>query len=289
MKAILLALIIIVNIIYIIRLIIDLTLYKRDIHADPGNSLFLAISSIGIFFFSAFGISDFAIATTLYRMKKWVEDKKLPGTLNTQCVIPVAVMALTFISVVKVNTTTLVVCILFQVIGSYIGPDIVAKLSATVIRRIVSVGLIIAALFILVEKFKLFPTGGMANGLSGVKLIIAAICMFIFGILNNIGIGSYPLVMATIYALGMNPIAAFPVMMGASAFSVPISSLKIIKYGQYSRKITLFTSIFGVVGVLVGVFSVKKLDVSMLQYIVIVILLYSGISALSHEFKINKT
>jgi hypothetical protein len=29
-------------------------------------------------------------------MKKLISDKKLPGTLNTQCVIPVAVMALTF-------------------------------------------------------------------------------------------------------------------------------------------------------------------------------------------------
>lgn len=134
----------------------------------------------------------------------------------------------------------------------------------------------------------MIPSGGTATGLSGGKLIFAAICLFIFGALNNIGIGSYALTMVTIYALGMNPAVAFPIMMGAATFSVPIGSMEFIKFGQYSRKITLFTSTFGLIGVLIGVYLVKGLDVSMLQWVVAAILLYSGVSMLVNEYKSAK-
>jgi uncharacterized membrane protein YfcA len=211
----------------------------------------------------------------------------LPGTLNTQCVMPVAAMALAFISVITVDIKTLGICILAQVIGAYLGPKFVVKFSASLIRKLIGIGLIIAMLFILAGKFNLIPSGGSDIGLSNTKLLIASILLLIFGALNNIGIGSYPPTLVTIYALGMNPAAAFPIMMGACAFSVPIGSIQFIKYGQYDRKITLFSSTFGVLGVLVGVYLVKTLDVSMLQWAVAAILLYSGSSMLLNEFKLK--
>lgn len=280
--------IILVNSVFAIRFLLDLIKHKHELNEESGNKLLLAISSPIIFFFSSFGISDFAISTIFYRMKKLVSDKKLPGTLNTQCVIPVAVMALAFISVITVDIATLVTCIAAQVIGAYIGPRFVVKLSPKTIRSFISVGLIIATLFIMAGKFNLIPSGGTATGLSGIKLIIAAVCLCVFGALNNIGVGSYSLTMATIYTLGMNPAIAFPIMMGASAFSVPIGSMEFIKYGQYSRKITLFTSTFGTLGVLVGVYLVKDLNISMLQWLVATILFYSGISMLINELKTPK-
>ncbi|MCJ8011839.1 sulfite exporter TauE/SafE family protein [Paenibacillus sp. KQZ6P-2] len=283
-----LALIVIVNGIFAVRFVMDVMKNKDELKKEKGNNLFLAISSPIIFFFSSFGVSDFAVSTILYRKKKLVSDKMLPGTLNTQCVIPVAVTALAFISVIKVDILTLAVCIIAQIIGAYIGPRFVVKLSAKAIRRFISVGLIIATFFILAGKFNWIPSGGTATGLSGGKLVIAAVCLFVFGALNNIGIGSYALTMVTIYALGMNPAVAFPIMMGACTFSVPIGSMEFIKYGQYSRKITLFTSTFGVIGVLVGVYLVKGLDVSMLQWVVAAILLYSGVSMLINEIKAAK-
>jgi uncharacterized membrane protein YfcA len=53
-----------------------------------------------------------------------------------------------------------------------------------------------------------------------------------------------------------------------------------IKLNNYSRKITLATSTFGVIGVLVAVFVVKSLDVSILQWIVLGIIIYSAVSML---------
>ncbi len=278
-----LVLIVAVNSIFIIRFIMDLIKHSDEWRNDKGNALLLAFSSTIIFFFSSFGICDFAVSTIFYRMKKLVSDKKLPGTLNTQCVIPVAVMALTFISSIKVDLVTLTTCIVSQVVGAYVGPRFVVKLSTDLIRKVIGIALFIAAFFIVAGKLHWMPAGGMSIELHGIKLLIASAGLFLFGALNNVGIGSYPLTMATLYALGMSPLVSFPIMMGACAFSTSIGSIQFIKYGEYSRKITLFTSTFGVLGVLIAVYFIKTLNVSWLQWIIAAILFYTSISMLTRE------
>jgi len=285
---IILALIVMVNGVFALSFIRDLIKNKEEFLKESGNNLLLAISSPVIFFFSSIGISDFAISTILYRKKKLLSDKMLPGTLNTQCVIPVAVMALAFISVIEVDIVTLAICIIAQVVGAYLGPHFVVKLSPKIIRIFIGVGLLSATAFILTGKLGLIPSGSDATELTGVSLVIAAILLFIFAALNNIGIGSYAPTMITIYALGMNPAVAFPIMMGACTFSVPIGSMQFIKYGQYSRKITLFAATFGVIGVLTGVYVVKGLDVSILQWLIAAILFYSGVNMLIDEIKCSE-
>lgn len=279
-----LALIVLVNSIFIVRFMTDFIQHRDAVFKEPGSKLTLAFSSLVIFFLSSFGVCDFAISTIFYRMKKLVSDKKLPGTLNTQCVVPVAVMALTFISTIEVDLLTLIVCIISQVLGAYVGPRFVVKLPAQIIRKIIGAGLFIAAFFIVAGKFHWMPAGGMAIELHGLKLAIASISLFFFGAINNVGIGSYPLTMATLYALGMSPLVSFPIMMGACAFSTCIGSMQFIKYGEYSRKITLFTSVFGVMGVLIAVYFIKTLNVSLLQWLIAAILFYTSISMLAKEF-----
>ena len=115
------------------------------------------------------------------------------------------------------------------------------------------------------------------------ELILAGFLLFVYGALNNIGIGSYALTMVTVYLLGLNPIAAFPIMMGACTFSVPVGSVQFIKLDDYSRKITLFTATFGVLGVLVAVFLVKQLNTYLLNWLVVIVLLYSAYTMLSKQ------
>ncbi len=285
--SIVLFLIVAVNSVFVTRFIMDLIQHKEDFRRESGNTILLAFSSMTIFFFSSFGICDFAVSTVFYRIKKLVSDKKLPGTLNTQCVIPVAVMALTFISTIQVSLLTLTVCIISQVLGAYMAPHFVVKLSIKFIRKLIGIGLFAAAFFIIAAKFHWMPSGGSAIELHGIKLVIASLCLFLFGALNNVGIGSYPLTMATLYALGMSPLVTFPIMMGACAFSTSIGSIQFIKYGEYSRKITLFTSIFGVIGVLIAVYLINNLNVLLLQWILAAILFYTSINMLVQEFNVR--
>lgn len=281
-------LIVIVNGWFAVTFIKDLIKHKTEVMKEPGNPIIMAIVTFLMFLLSTFGISDFAIGSSLYPKAKWVSDKKLPGTLNTECVIPVAVMALSYISSIKVGLLTLVTAIICQIIGAYVSPKYVTKLPAKVIKEFVAAGLIIAAALILAGKFGVYPTGGEATALTGGKLILFAVLCVLYGALNNIGIGSYALTMATVYALGLNPGVAFPIMMGACTFSVPIGSMQFIKLDAYSRKITLFTSTFGVIGVLVAAFVVKSLNTSTLQWIVVIVILYSAITMLKSALQMKK-
>lgn len=283
-----LILVVLVNGLFAIRFVLDVLQHKEELKEEPGNPVAMAIVSFFMFFLSTFGISDFAIGSSLYPKAKWVSDKKLPGTLNTECVIPVAVMALAYISSIEVGLLTLVTAIVCQVVGAYVSPRYVTKLPANQIKRFVAAGLFIAAGLILAGKFGIYPSGGELSSLEGGSLILFALLCMLFGALNNIGIGSYALTMATVYAMGLNPSIAFPIMMGACTFSVPIGSMQFIKLDSYSRKITLFTSTFGVLGVLVAAFVVKSLDVSALLWVVVVVVLYSTITMLKSSFNKEK-
>ncbi|MDR0639050.1 MAG: sulfite exporter TauE/SafE family protein [Spirochaetaceae bacterium] len=275
-----LALVVIVNGIFAFFFIRDLVAHRGQTFKEPGNPIVMGIVSFFLFLLSTFGISDFAIGASIYPKLKWVSTKKLPGTLNTECVIPVAVMALAYISSINVGLATLIIPIVAQVVGAYISPRFVVKLPGNIIKKFVAAGLFVAAALILAGKFGVYPSGGEATSLIGIKLVALGILSLIYGALNNIGIGSYALTMATVYALGLNPGVAFPIMMGACTFSVPVGSMQFIKYDTYSRKITLFTSIFGTIGVLIAAFVVKSLNVSMLQWLAVIVILYSAVSML---------
>lgn len=280
-KNVLLILIIVINSYFLFVFVKDVISHKEEVKKEQASSKILPFSAFIMFFLSTFGISDFAIGSVLYPKLNWVSIKKLPGTLNTQCVIPVATMALSYITSIEVGIKTLVVCIVCQVIGAYIGPKFVVKLPERTIKIFVSIGLIVAAILIFAGQMNWIPSNGTATELYGGKLILAGVLLFVFGALNNIGIGSYALTMVTVYMLGLNPAAAFPIMMGACTFSVPVGSVQFVKFGEYSRKITLFAATFGVLGVLCAVFLVKSLDTVMLKWVVILVLIYSAYSMIA--------
>lgn len=285
MVQVILALIVVVNGLFAYRFFSDYMKHRKETWAEPGNSVGLAIWGAVCFFLSTFGIPDFALSTIFYRLKKWCSDANLPGTLNTECAIPVAVMALCYISAIEVDRTTLLLLIVSQMVGSYFGPRLVVKLPVRGIRLFVGFGLVAAAFFIIAGKFGVLPSGGSATGLTGGKLALGMALMMIYGALNNAGVGSYAPTMATIYALGLNPAVTFPVMMGACTFSVPIGAMEFVRLGRYSRKITLFTSIFGIAGVLVAVFIVKNLDTAMLLWIVAAVILVAAAQLLYTTLK----
>ncbi|OKL46237.1 sulfite exporter TauE/SafE family protein [Boudabousia marimammalium] len=278
MQYVLLTLIGVANLIFIVAFAKDLYRKRATFLKEPGNPVAQSISSAIIYFFSTFGISDFAISTVLYRKMKWVSDRRLPGTLNTQCVIPVAVMAFAYISSVEVGMRTLFTLVIAQTVGAYIGPRYVVKLPVNAIRLFIATGLVVASAVITATQLDWIPSNGTATELSLPKLLIATILMFIYGALNNVGIGSYALTMVTIFALGMNPVAAFPIMMGACAVSVPIGSTEFIRLDSYSTKITFISAIFGVLGVLCAVFLVTSLPLYWIKWIVVAVLLYSAIT-----------
>ncbi|MDO4911977.1 MAG: sulfite exporter TauE/SafE family protein [Lactobacillus sp.] len=278
-KNLLLLAMVIVNIWYVLFFIKDLKKHP-DFMQEKASSKGLPFTSFLIFFLSTFGISDFAIGTAIYKKLNWVSMKDLPGTLNATCALPATTMALCYISGIKVGVGTLLTCIICQTLGAYIGPAFAVKLPEKVLKMVVAIGLVIASILILLGQFNVIPSNGNLTALSGWKLVLAGVALFVYGALNNVGIGCYAPTMVTIYLLGMNPIVAFPIMMGGCGFSLPVGSMQFIKLNAYSRKVTLFTMIFGVMGVFVAVFVVKSLNTYMLKWLVMLVLVYTAISLL---------
>jgi signal transduction histidine kinase/CheY-like chemotaxis protein/Ca2+/Na+ antiporter len=94
--------------------------------------------------------------------------------------------------------------------------------------------------------------------------------------LNNLGLGSFAPTMATVYALGLDPAVAFPIMMGAATFSVPIASIQFIRHDSYSRRITAISAVCGTLGVLAAAFALQNTDTSLFKWLIALVLLYSA-------------
>jgi len=250
---------------------------------------FLITSIIGFItnFFDTLGIGSFAPLTALLRGFKQIEDKLIPGTLNVSVTIPVMIEAFVFITIIKVEKITLFLMIVAAIIGSAIGAGILSKLSEKLIQRLVGIALIITAFLLLSGQMGWIKELGVgkAIGLTGIKLIIAVLVNVALGTFQAAGIGMYAPSMALVYLLGMSPEVAFPLMMASSAFALPSASIRYIKDQAYNRKAAITITLSGSIGVLIAAFIVKSLDIYLLTWLVIIVIIYTGITLIKSGFK----
>ena len=228
-------------------------------------------------FFDVLGIGAFAPQTALLKFTKQTEDRVLPGTLNVSNTIPVLIQALIFIQIVEVEPITLISMLLSAAAGAILGAGIVAKLPVRKIQLTMGFALLVTAFFMLSGQMQWIQSGGEAIGLTGWKLALAIGANFILGAFMTVGIGLYAPCMALVYALGMSPLVAFPIMMGSCAFLMPPASAKFIKEGAYNRKASVSMAIPGIIAVLIAAFLVKSLPLNTLRWVVIVVIIYTSL------------
>ena len=227
-------------------------------------------------FFDTLGIGSFAPQTALLKFTKQTNDRIIPGTLNVSNTIPVVIQALIFIKIIKVEALTLSLMLITATIGAILGAGIVSKLPVKKIQLTMGIALMITAFFMFLGQMEWIQGGGEAIGLRGWRLIIALIANFFLGALMTAGIGMYAPCMALIYALGMSPLVAFPIMMGSCAFLMPPASIKFIKKGAYNRKASISMIIPGVIAVLLAAFFIKSMSLNILKWIVIGVIMYTS-------------
>ena len=228
-------------------------------------------------FFDVLVIGAFAPQTALLKFTKQTEDRVLPGTLNVSNTIPVLIQALIFIQIVEVESITLISMLLSATAGAVLGAGIVAKLPVRKIQLTMGFALLVTAFFMLSGQMSWIQGGGEAIGLTGLKLALAIGANFILGASMTVGIGLYAPCMALVYALGMSPLVAFPIMMGSCAFLMPPASAKFIKEGAYNRKASVSMAIPGIIAVLIAAFLVKSLPLNTLRWVVIVVIIYTSL------------
>ena len=228
-------------------------------------------------FFDVLGIGAFAPQTALLKFTKQTEDRVLPGTLNVSNTIPVLIQALIFIQIIEVESITLISMLLSAAAGAILGAGIVSKLSVKKIQLTMGFALLVTAFFMLSGQMHWIQGGGEAIGLSGWKLVLAIGANFVLGAFMTVGIGLYAPCMALVYALGMSPLVAFPIMMGSCAFLMPPASAKFIKEGAYNRKASVSMAIPGIIAVIIAAFLIKSLPLNILKWVVIVVIIYTSL------------
>jgi uncharacterized membrane protein YfcA len=244
-------------------------------------------------FFDALGIGSFAPTTAIFKFRRMVPDEQIPGTLNVGHTLPSITQAFIFIALVEVEVVTLVALIAAAVAGSWLGAGVVARWP----RRKVQIGmglalLTAAALFALrnVDEMRGTPvfTGGDALALDGPLLVVGIAGNFVLGALMTLGIGLYAPCLIMISLLGMNPRAAFPIMMGSCAFLMPVASAKFIAVGRYALRPALGLALGGIPAVMIAALIVKSLPLTAVRWLVMVVVLYSAAMMLSSAVRESK-
>ncbi len=251
----------------------------RPHHFGWPKPLELAIG-FGTNFFDTLGIGSFAPTVSLFKLFKLVPDERIPGTLNVGHAIPTIVEAAIFITIVTVDPKTLVLFIVAAIAGAWLGAGVIAKWP----RRFVQIGmgaaLLVAATLFLMSNLHLFPAGGTATALEGGRLWFGVAANFCLGALMTLGIGLYAPCLILVSLLGMNPLAAFPIMTASCAFLMPVAGLRFIRFDAFSMGAALGLTLGGIPGVLIAAFLVKSLPLVAVRWLVVIVVVYAAIAML---------
>jgi uncharacterized membrane protein YfcA len=230
-------------------------------------------------FFDTLGIGSFATTTSAFKFWKLVPDQQIPGTLNVGHVLPTVVQAILFMQAVAVDVRTLTLMIGAACAGAWLGAGVVSGFS----RRMVQIGmgsaLLFAAFIVVAQLLNLVPSGD-ALGLTGTKLVIGVGVNFILGALMTLGVGLYAPCMVLISVLGMNPAAAFPIMMGSCAFLMPVASIQFVRRNAYNLRAAIGLMLGGPLAVVLAVWLVTGLPTPVVRVLVLIVILYTSITML---------
>ena len=231
-------------------------------------------------FLDVFGIGSFATTSAAFKLGKSVRDGDIAGTMIVGDTIPICLEAFLFAKLAGVDGLTLGVLIVAAVVGAFLGSTLITKLNIQGMRLMLGVGMVILAILMALRVFAVGPFGLVGNGLglSGGRLVIAAIVQFFLGILMNIGVGLYAPCMAICCGLGMSVTAALPIVMGSSALLMAFGNgPQFIRAGKFDPLAVITQIIGGAAGVLIAYFFVKTLDVRYLTMIIAAVVLVTAV------------
>jgi uncharacterized membrane protein YfcA len=229
-------------------------------------------------FFDTLGIGSFATTTAIFRLFRLVPDELIPGTIIVGDALPVLAQAMLFISIVEVDPWQMTLLIAVCVIGGWIGAGIVASLSRRAVQLGMGGALMVAAAFMILGMFGELPAGGTALAFAPRAFALALVVNFVLGALLALGVGNYAPSLVVFSLLGMDPRAAFPIMMGSGAFVATIAGVRFIGAGRFHWRAALGLTAGGIPGVMVAVWIVKALPLGALRWLVLVVVAYASIT-----------
>src|SRR5439155_10169355 len=210
-------------------------------------------------FFDTLGIGSFATTTTVYKLRNMLPVKLIPGTLNVGHTLATIAQAFIYTQMVPVESKTLVLMIAAACAGAWLGVGVVVHWPRRKIQIGMGLALLGAAAMFLMQALNLMPGGGATLGLTGARLGLGLAGNFMLGVLMMLGIGLYAPCMILVSLLGMNPTAAFPIMMGSCAFLMPVASIRFVRSRTYHTQAAVGLLLGGVPAVLIAAYLIVSL------------------------------
>lgn len=239
-------------------------------------------------FFDTLGIGSYAPTTAWIKFRKLAPDSFIPGILNVGHCLPSVAEALIFITLVRVDPLLLVACIASAVAGSVLGASFVVRLPVRVVQAVVGIALLVASALYAMKNLGMMPAGGNALELPLIYTCIAVAAHFVLGALMTFGIGLFAPSLILLSLMGLNPVAAFPIMMGACAFLMPISGFRFMRSERIDFRVVLGLALGGVPAVFVAAKLVKSLPLVTLRWGVVVVVLYAALLLLRSAFRADE-
>jgi uncharacterized membrane protein YfcA len=243
-----------------------------------------ALAGVVFGFLDTLGIGNFAPTTSAFKLRGSLPDEQIPGTLNVGYAVPTIVQAFIFISLVEVGVWTLTLMVAASVLGAWLGAGVVCHWSRRMIQRGMGLALLAAAGLMAMKQLDIGPPGGDALELGGVALWVGVAGNFVLGALMTLGIGLYAPCLILVSLLGMNPRAAFPIMMGSCAFLMPVGGVRFIRSGSYSLSTALTLTCAALPAVVIAVFLVGEMSLEAMRWLVIVVVVYTAAMMLRSGF-----
>jgi uncharacterized membrane protein YfcA len=245
---------------------------RRPVAPSPEGMVMSFVTS----FFDALGIGCFAPTTAYLKFRRLVPDELIPATMISGYALAAATEGFVFITSVKVDPVLLGASIAASALGAVLGVSIAARLPVTPIRLGMGLGLLIAAASFALSNLGLMPHGGTATSLPATMSTLVVIASFLLGILMNLGIGNFAPTLILVSLLGMDPRAAFPIMMGSAALLMVTSGVRIVSARPLNLTLVLGMTLGGIPAVLVAAFIVRSLPLEMLRWGVVGVVTYAG-------------
>lgn len=126
----------------------------------------------------------------------------------------------------------------------------------------------------------LAPEGAQALGLERRRLVPACLAIGGLGARMTIGVGLYAPCMILVSLLGMDPVAAFPIMIGARAFLMPVASTRFVLSGKQRMRAALGLTLGGLPAVLIAANLVRPLPLYTLKWLAVVVVLLTTVQML---------
>jgi uncharacterized membrane protein YfcA len=246
---------------------------KRPLISEYPVGLILA-------FFDTLGIGSFAPTTAVLKLQKNIADELIPGTLNIGLNAAAMLEMIIMVSVIVIDPVLLMATILSAALGAWIGAGVVNRMPRAAIQLAMGAALLIAGCVFAATNLHLMPGGGTAITLIGWRFAVAVAVNFVLGALMSVGIGLYAPCMICVTLLGLHPLAAFPIMMGACGLVQPAAALQFFRSGRYGFGTSLALTIGSIPGVLLAAFVVRQLPLTSLRWLVVLVVVYAAITML---------